>query len=126
MPGRDPGDEFGRRDALGIEPQPHPVTLLADRLGDLRQIPVVEIDYPPATPADQVMMGLIAIAMWPEFVKAWMHDDFFGTPGIFTAPWWPVRLAIVFSAGMCCLIFAMKSVTGRRVIEHVHLGTAER
>ena len=73
-----------------------------------------------------VMMGLIAIAMWPEFVIAWMHDDFFGTPGIFTAPWWPVRLAIVFSAATCCLILAMKAVTGRRVLEHVQIGAAER
>ncbi len=73
-----------------------------------------------------VMMGLISIAMWPEFVIAWMHDDFFGTPGIFTAPWWPVRLAIVFSAATCCLILAMKSVTGRRVIEHVPKGAGAR
>ncbi len=73
-----------------------------------------------------VMMGLIAVAMWPEFVIAWTHDDFFGTPGIFTAPWWPVRLAIVFSAAMCCLILAVKAATGRRVLERVHLGTGER
>ncbi len=64
-----------------------------------------------------VMMGLIAIAMWPEFIDAWIHDDFFGTPGIFTAPWWPVRGAIVFSAGLCCLILALKAVTGRRVLD---------
>lgn len=73
-----------------------------------------------------LMMGLIAIAMWPEFVIAWVHDDFFGTPGIFTAPWWPVRLAIVFSATLCCLILVLKAVTGRRVLEHVHIGAGER
>ncbi len=64
-----------------------------------------------------VMMALIAIAMWPEFVDAWVHDEFFGTPGIFTAPWWPVRGAIVFSAALCCLILAWKTVTGRRQLE---------
>jgi len=64
-----------------------------------------------------VMMMLIAIAMWPEFVDAWRTDHFFGTPGIFTAPWWPVRLVIVFSASMCALIWATKAVTGRRVLE---------
>ena len=73
-----------------------------------------------------VMMGLIAVAMWPEFVIAWVHDDFFGTPGIFTAPWWPVRLAIVFSAVLCCLILALKAITGRRVLEYVHIGPGER
>jgi len=69
-----------------------------------------------------LMMALIAIAMWPEFVKAWTHDEFFGTPGIFTAPWWPVRLAIVFSAGLCCLIFAVKALTGRRRLGSAHGG----
>ncbi len=64
-----------------------------------------------------VMMGLIAIAMWPEFINAWVHDKFFGTPGIFTAPWWPVRGAIVFSAALCCLILALKAITGRRVLQ---------
>ena len=69
-----------------------------------------------------VMMGLIAIAMWPEFVDAWLHDDFFGTPGIFTAPWWPVRGAIVFSAALCCLILALKTLTGRRVLDRARAG----
>ena len=69
-----------------------------------------------------VMMGLIAIAMWPEFVNAWVHEEFFGTPGIFTAPWWPVRGAIVFSAAMCCLILALKCLTGRRVLDQARSG----
>lgn len=63
-----------------------------------------------------VMMALIAITMWPEFVEAWHTDHFFGTPGIFTAPWWPVRLIIVFSATLCALIWATKVVTGRRIL----------
>lgn len=63
-----------------------------------------------------VMMALIAIAMWPEFVEAWHTDHFFGTPGIFTAPWWPVRLVIVFSATLCALIWATKAVTGRNIL----------
>ena len=57
-------------------------------------------------------MALIAIAMWPEFVEAWQTGDFFGTPGIFTAPWWPVKLAIWFSAALCCLIWAGKAILG--------------
>ena len=68
-----------------------------------------------------VMMTLIAVAMWPEFVDAWQTDHFFGTPGIFTAPWWPVKLAIVFSATMCALIWMVKAITGDRVLERVHL-----
>lgn len=62
------------------------------------------------------LMALIAIATWPEFVEAWHTNHFFGTPGIFTAPWWPVRLIIVFSATLCSLIWATKAVTGQRVL----------
>jgi len=59
-----------------------------------------------------LLMGLIAVAMWPEFVEAWQTGDFFGTPGIFTAPWWPVKLAIWFSATLCCLIWSGKAILG--------------
>ncbi len=55
-----------------------------------------------------VLMALIAYAIWPEFVEAWETGDFFGTPGVFTAPWWPVKLAIFFSASLCCLIWIVK------------------
>jgi len=59
------------------------------------------------------LMALIAYAIWPEFVEAWETSDFFGTPGVFTAPWWPVKLAIFFSAVLCCLIWAGKVLTGQ-------------
>ena len=54
------------------------------------------------------LMALIAYAIWPEFTDAWRTGDYFGTPGIFTAPWWPVKLAIFFSATLCCLIWLGK------------------
>lgn len=60
------------------------------------------------------LMGLIAYAIWPEFIEAWETDDFFGTPGVFTAPWWPVKLAIFFSAVLCCLIWLAKVVNADR------------
>lgn len=52
-----------------------------------------------------VLMLLIAVTMWPEFVEAWETNDFFGTPGIFTAPWWPVKLVIFLSAVLCFLLW---------------------
>lgn len=58
------------------------------------------------------LMGLIAFAIWPEFVDAWETGDYFGTPGIFTAPWWPVKLVIFFSATLCCLIWVGKVLGG--------------
>ncbi len=59
-----------------------------------------------------MLMAMIAFAIWPEFVEAWETDEFFGTPGIFTAPYWPVKLAIFFSAVLCCLIWIGKVIDG--------------
>lgn len=58
--------------------------------------------------ASAVFMALVAYAIWPEFVEMYETQDFFGVPGVFTAPWWPIKLAIYLSAGLCTLIFLMK------------------
>jgi TRAP-type mannitol/chloroaromatic compound transport system permease small subunit len=55
-----------------------------------------------------IMMALIAIAIWPEFAKMWASQDFFGIPGVFVAPWWPIKLTIFCSAALCAIIFATK------------------
>ncbi|MEP3331493.1 TRAP transporter small permease subunit [Sedimentitalea sp.] len=54
------------------------------------------------------IMALIAIAIFPEFTDMWETKDFFGIPGVFTAPWWPIKLTILCSATLCALIFALK------------------
>lgn len=54
-----------------------------------------------------VFMVLVAIAIWPEFTEAWHTNDFFGVPGVFTAPWWPVKLVIFLSACLCAIHFLM-------------------
>jgi len=86
-----------------------------------------------------VFMALIAWTMWPEFVHSietchfitppefgpppsgeWLKDiaaafgrcEYFGTPGIFTAPWWPAKLAIVFSVSLSSVIFCFKALLG--------------
>ncbi|MEP2532192.1 TRAP transporter small permease [Shimia sp.] len=58
-----------------------------------------------------IFMALIAIAIWPEFTDMWETKDYFGVPGVFTAPWWPIKLTIFLSAGLCTLIFALKVLT---------------
>jgi len=55
-----------------------------------------------------IFMLLVAIAIWPEFVEMWETKDFFGVPGVFTAPWWPIKLVIFVSAALCCLLFGLK------------------
>jgi len=34
--------------------------------------------------------------------------DYFGVPGVFTAPWWPIKLVIFLSAALCSLLFLAK------------------
>ncbi len=52
-------------------------------------------------------MVIVALAMWPEFVEMWESQDFFGVPGVFTAPWWPVKLVIFLSACLCAVHFLL-------------------
>lgn len=58
-----------------------------------------------------IFMTLIAIAIWPEFTEMWKTRDYFGVPGVFTAPWWPIKLTIFVSAALCALIFVLKVLT---------------
>ena len=57
-----------------------------------------------------IFMAIIAYAIWPEFVDMWKSQDFFGIPGVFTAPWWPVKLVIFLSACLCGLHFLMRAL----------------
>ncbi len=86
-----------------------------------------------------VFMAMIAWTMWPEFVEAfeschfftqpefgapptgelWAdlkaafgRCDYFGTPGILTAPWWPAKLAIFFGVTLSAILFAFKALFG--------------
>ena len=73
-----------------------------------------------------VFMTLIAIAIFPEFIKMWGTQDFFGVPGVFTAPWWPVKLTIFASATLCTALFALKALLGGRIGEPLFDQAAER
>ena len=55
-----------------------------------------------------LFMAAIAYVMFPEFIEMWHTQDFFGVQGIFTAPWWPIKLVIFLSAALCALLFAIK------------------
>lgn len=61
--------------------------------------------------ASAVFMTLVAYAIWPEFVEMFETRDFFGVPGVFTAPWWPIKLAIFLSAVLCTVLFVLKVVS---------------
>ncbi|MEM8631456.1 MAG: TRAP transporter small permease [Pseudomonadota bacterium] len=70
-------------------------------------------------------MAVIAVAIWPEFVKMFETKDFFGVPGVFTAPWWPVKLTIFVSAALCTAIFALKVLKAREDVPPVRLPEGE-
>ena len=60
-----------------------------------------------------IFMGLIAYITYPEFLKMWATQDYFGVPGLFTLPWWPVKLVITVGTALACLIFVLKVISGR-------------
>ncbi len=50
--------------------------------------------------------------VWTDFKAAMLRCDYFGTPGILQAPWWPVRLAIAFGCALACILFFFKTLLG--------------
>jgi len=60
-----------------------------------------------------ILMGLITYIMAPEVLHMWQTQDYFGVPGLFTLPWWPLKLVITFGCGLSCLIFVSKVISGQ-------------
>ncbi|WP_458789758.1 TRAP transporter small permease subunit [Yoonia sp. MH D7] len=60
-----------------------------------------------------IFMGLIAYIMFPEFLHMWNTQDYFGIPGVFTAPWWPIKLVIASGCSLSSLIFVIKVITAQ-------------
>ena len=60
-----------------------------------------------------IFMGMIAYITFPEFLHMWDTQDYFGVPGLFTLPWWPVKLVITVGTALACLIFVLKVITAQ-------------
>ncbi|MGX9354689.1 TRAP transporter small permease subunit [Roseobacteraceae bacterium S113] len=60
-----------------------------------------------------IFMGLITYITYPEVAHMWQTQDYFGVPGLFTIPWWPVKLVITVGTALACLIFTLKVITGQ-------------
>jgi len=58
-------------------------------------------------------------SLWIDFKTALARCDYFGTPGILQAPWWPVRLAIAFGCAWAAILFFFKTVLGDQDPRHV-------
>jgi TRAP-type mannitol/chloroaromatic compound transport system permease small subunit len=48
-----------------------------------------------------VLFAIIAWAGWPLLTKAWLNDEYVGSPGSFMLPVWPVKLLVV--VGCVCI-----------------------
>lgn len=73
-----------------------------------------------------IFMGLIAYIMFPEFIKMWGTNDFFGVPGVFTIPWWPVKLVIAAGSALACLIFVIKVITAQDRPQLIRIAAQDR
>ncbi|MGV6802927.1 MAG: TRAP transporter small permease subunit [Ruegeria sp.] len=60
-----------------------------------------------------IFMALIAYVTFPEFLHMWDTQDYFGVPGLFTLPWWPVKLVIACGTALASLIFFLKVITAQ-------------
>ena len=92
------------------------LAILADRRPGMARFFARLIDT-----ASGVFMALLAYAIWPELQRSWEAVAFFGTPGIFTAPYWTIHLVILLSSILSALIFVTKAITGKRRPERLHL-----
>jgi len=60
-----------------------------------------------------IFMGLVAYITFPEFLEMWHTNYYFGVPGLFTLPWWPVKLVIAFGTALSCLVFVIKVISAQ-------------
>lgn len=60
-----------------------------------------------------IFMALVAYITYPEFLHMWSTQDYFGVPGLFTLPWWPVKLVITIGTTLAAVIFFFKVITAQ-------------
>jgi TRAP-type mannitol/chloroaromatic compound transport system permease small subunit len=63
-----------------------------------------------------LVCGIIASATWPALERSIMRAEFVGTPGVFMAPTWPVRLAVLVGASIAALQFLVFATAHFRAV----------
>lgn len=56
------------------------------------------------------VFGIIIYGSWPLLEKAWTRNEFVGAVGDFTAPVWPVRVAVILGSALLVVNFALHIV----------------
>lgn len=54
------------------------------------------------------LVGVVIRATWPMFVKSVERGEYIGAVGVFTAPTWPIRVAILLGGTFLVLQFAAR------------------
>jgi len=62
-----------------------------------------------------VVMLIIFYGSLPLMMRAWSQSLFFGIPGVFTAPEWPIRVAVVAGCFMLAIQFLIFAYKGFRL-----------
>ena len=62
-----------------------------------------------------VVMLIIFYGSLPLMMRAWSQSLFFGIPGVFTAPEWPIRVAVVAGCFMLAIQFLIDAYKGFRL-----------
>lgn len=73
-----------------------------------------------------VIFAVLANSIFKEFLQAWKSADFFGTPGIFTAPTWPFKLMTAIGAGAMTVEFALNAYETLRKLPSQRGGVTSR
>lgn len=64
------------------------------------------------------VFGVIIYGTWPMLQKAWTRNEFVGAVGDFTAPVWPVRVAVVVGSALLMLNFLLHIVNRWKGARH--------
>lgn len=64
-----------------------------------------------------IVFGIVAYGTWPLLQKAWTRGEFKGAIGDFTAPVWPVKVAIIIGSTLLVLQFAARIINRWRATD---------
>jgi TRAP-type C4-dicarboxylate transport system permease small subunit len=57
-----------------------------------------------------VLFALVALASWPDTLRAWTSDEFFGVRGVWTLPTLPFRMIVVGGSAATALAFLVEAL----------------
>ncbi|WP_037545815.1 TRAP transporter small permease subunit [Stappia stellulata] len=57
-----------------------------------------------------ILFALVALASWPDTLRAWTSDEFFGVRGVWTLPTLPFRMIVVGGSAATSLAFLVEGL----------------